>query len=172
MRRYFAWVAAFVVAAASIGCSDSPSAPTNSAPTPAAAPAPAAVPAPAIPQLGGTWRGTYEYTFNNVRYFYEITTAFNQSGRQISGTWRASDPANKENGEFTGTIVGDGASATVNGTVTITGDNTRGVGACHARASVNSENAVSAASLRIIGPNITLLDCNGNIRGLVWILGR
>ena len=173
--RYATFGRVFVIALISVtmlacdGSSSSPVAPTS---TPAAAPSPTPAPTPAIPQLGGDWVGTYEYTQNDNRGFITIAVTLSQTNRNVSGTWRSTFEGNSQNGDFTGTIIGEGSSAVVSGTVNIIAETARQTGRCHARATVTSENAVSATSLRLVGPNIQLLDCGGNIRGLVWILGR
>ena len=171
---------ALALAVVGVACSGStPAAPTAtstsnaSAPAPAPAPAPTPTPAPpAIPQLGGVWSGTHEYQFDGMRGLIPITLTLTQSNRSLSGTWRSATALSEENGDFTGTIVGEGSTASVTGTVNIVADTARGVGRCRARATVSSENQVSATSLRLRGPNIEILDCAGNIGGLIWILRR
>ena len=168
-------VAVLLVCGAAIACGGSNSStPTAPTPTPAASPAPtpAPAPAPALPQLAGTWNGTFEMTQDNQRVFITITTTLTQTNRNVSGTWRSTTAGVNDNGDFTGVINGDGAAASVSGTVNIIHETATGTGRCRARSTVSSENAVTASSLRLIGPNIQLLDCNGNVRGLVWILGR
>jgi hypothetical protein len=167
----------FVVAVLSVACGgDGNESPNPISPTPAppvaANPTPAPAPVNPLVRIDGTWNGTHEMQFSGQRTFSFMTMALTQNDRLIRGTWRLTSPGWDIHGDVEGTILGDGTSQRFTGSVSLIGETSTGTGRCTGTAAVNSEGALTASSMRWLGPNISSPNCVNNIGGLVWIVSK
>lgn len=170
LQRTASSLGVLVLAAACGGYAGSrtPSGPSE----PPASTPPPAPPQQTVPQVGGAWTGTHEMLFDGTRAESDISLTLTQADRELTGSWRLTSPGWDIRGDVTGTIDGGGDTARFTGSTTVVAQSASGGGRCAGVAEMNSEGALSARSMRWVGPHVRFTVCQTSISALVWRLVR